>query len=90
MDGHINYCPEKYSNVQCVVKADAVHPIVGAASIYAKVARDTVMAQLSTKYPEYGFDKHVGYGTKAHAQALQSHGICDIHRRSYKPIRVLL
>jgi ribonuclease HII len=87
MDGHINYCADEFTNVTCVIKADALHPIVGAASIYAKVARDNYMTKIALQFPEYGFEKHVGYGTAAHLQALRTLGVCDLHRRSYKPIQ---
>jgi ribonuclease HII len=63
---------------------------VSAASIVAKVARDTYMSQLGEQYAGYGFDKHVGYGTAAHIAALQTLGVSDIHRRSYKPITAYL
>ncbi len=88
MDGNHNYCPEQYTQVACVVKADATHPIVSAASIYAKVLRDRYMAQAAESYPGYGFEKHVGYGTKVHSLALQTLGICELHRQSYKPVQV--
>ncbi len=90
MDGNINYCSKDFVNVTCVVGADASHPIVSAASIYAKVLRDRHMAEQAKIYPEYGFEKHVGYGTKTHSDALRQHGICDLHRKSYKPVRLFL
>ncbi len=89
MDGSINYCPDIYQNVHCVVKADNLHPIVSAASIYAKVLRDNKMTELAKLYPGYGFEKHVGYGTKAHLDALRQIGVCELHRLSYKPIQKL-
>lgn len=90
MDGTINYCHQKFINVKTAVKADQKHPEVSAASIVAKVLRDTFMEEISQKYPGYDFEKHVGYGTKLHAAALNKIGISDIHRRSYAPIRRLL
>lgn len=90
MDGNINYCPPEFTSSKAVIIADALHPIVSAASIYAKVLRDTYMAEQAKLYPEYNFDKHVGYGTAAHAAALLSHGICSLHRKSYKPVKAYL
>jgi ribonuclease HII len=90
MDGSINYCPDEYTRVECVVKADCLHPIVSAASIYAKVVRDNKMNELSTKYQGYGFENHVGYGTKSHLEGLKSLGVSPIHRLSYKPVRVFV
>ncbi len=86
MDGNINYCPDEYEKVECVIKADDLHPIVSAASIYAKVTRDDKMSELAKHHPNYGFEKHVGYGTKAHIDALRKFGTCSLHRYSYKPV----
>jgi ribonuclease HII len=90
MDGNINYCPDEFVNVQCIIKADAHHPIVGAASIYAKVLRDEHMQRLSQLYPKYEFDRHVGYGTRTHALMLKVYGPCQIHRKSFKPVKELI
>ncbi len=68
-------------------KADLLIKEVSAASIIAKVARDNYMKELANKYPEYGFDKHVGYGTAAHKAALEKYGPCPEHRNSFKPIQ---
>ncbi len=89
IDGNINYFSGD-TRAKAVVKADDSVPAVSAASIVAKVARDTYMASLGEKYAGYGFDKHVGYGTAAHIAALKLLGVSDIHRRSYKPIKALL
>jgi ribonuclease HII len=89
MDGNINYCPKKYQNAQCIIDADATHPIVSAASIYAKVLRDNFMANIADQYPQYRFEKHVGYGTKLHREMLTLHGACDLHRISWKPFQEL-
>ncbi len=56
----------------------------------AKVARDSYMAELAKTYPEYAFEKHVGYGTSLHLQMLKLYGVSDIHRRSFRPIKALL
>lgn len=87
MDGTINYCAPEYSKVQCIARADDSNSLVSAASIYAKVLRDQKMVQLAVKHPDYGFDKHVGYGTRAHIDALHQFGLTPLHRRSYKPVR---
>jgi ribonuclease HII len=90
-DGKVNYIDSKYKNSKCVVNADMSVPEVSAASIYAKVTRDKFMTELSIDYPAYGFEKHVGYGTKTHKMALDIHGIIEgIHRTSYKPVRKLI
>lgn len=76
--------------VRTVVGGDGVVDSVSAASILAKVARDDYMKKISAKFPAYGFDKHVGYGTKLHRGNLAKHGVCTIHRRSYKPVMDLI
>lgn len=68
---------------QTVVKGDSLSPSIAAASILAKVTRDRYCIELDKKYPEYGFAKHKGYGTKAHYDAIRLHGICDEHRISF-------
>jgi len=66
-----------------VVKGDSRSANIAAASVLAKVTRDLYMEELAEKYPEYGFEIHKGYGTKAHYAALTAHGMCDAHRRSF-------
>lgn len=90
MDGLINYCPQEFNNVQTIAKADRTHPIVSAASIYAKVKRDLHMTRLAQLYPNYHFDKHVGYGTKLHLDMLKTHGVSAVHRITYRPVKALL
>jgi ribonuclease HII len=70
-----------------ITKGDLLHYSISAGSVLAKVTRDRIMHEYHTKYPVYGFDTHVGYGTKKHMQAIEKYGICDIHRRSFKPIK---
>lgn len=67
----------------CLVKGDALSASIGAASILAKVARDRYMKEIAIKYPEYGFEKHKGYGTKQHREALLKYGPCPVHRMSF-------
>lgn len=71
-------------------KADKLVPAVSMAAVLAKLARDERMVELGQAHPGYGFEKHVGYGTKAHQEALARLGVCPIHRRSYAPIAALL
>lgn len=86
VDGNINYLSD-IPGSSCIIKADLTMPEVSAASIIAKVARDTYMAGLAAEHQQYGFESHVGYGTKQHMQALASLGaIHDVHRMSYRPV----
>lgn len=71
-----------------IKKGDMLHYSISAASIIAKVTRDNIMCEYARKYPEYGFEHHVGYGTKAHIEALDKYGVCDIHRKSFKPVSI--
>jgi len=66
-----------------VVKGDAKSISIAAASILAKVSRDRYIKEMAKEYPEYGFEKHKGYGTKAHTDAILEHGICPIHRKTF-------
>ena len=72
---------------QAVVKGDARHPAIAAASILAKVARDAQMGELDLRYPEYGFARHKGYPTKEHLAALEAHGPLAEHRKSFAPVQ---
>ncbi|HUW24778.1 MAG TPA: ribonuclease HII [Patescibacteria group bacterium] len=65
------------------------HYSIAAGSVLAKVTRDRIMKKLASQYPQYGFEKHVGYGTKEHLEALKKFGPCPIHRQNYKPIKNL-
>ncbi len=69
--------------VKTVVKGDSLSANIAAASILAEVTRDNIMIQMSEQYPEYGFEIHKGYGTKAHYAALTEHGASPVHRRSF-------
>lgn len=85
-----NRLPELDIPAEAVVKGDDLIPAISAASILAKVERDKVMKELHNMYPQYGFNKHKGYLTKAHLEALKEYGPCPIHRKTYGPIRDLL
>ncbi|MCF6217888.1 MAG: ribonuclease HII [Gammaproteobacteria bacterium] len=82
-----NKLPLLNCTAEAIVKGDEKVPAISAASIIAKVARDREMAAMELKYPGYGFDKHSGYPTKAHMQALKELGVTPIHRRSFAPVR---
>ena len=69
--------------VKTVVKGDSLSANIAAASILAKVTRDNLMQEMAETYPQYGFEIHKGYGTKAHYAALREHGACPIHRMSF-------
>lgn len=77
-------------NMLKIKGGDIKHYSISAASILAKVTRDRYMKEISKKYPEYGFEKHVGYGTKLHMDAIKKYGICPIHRRSFSPIKEMV
>ncbi|RHM62558.1 ribonuclease HII [Coprobacillus sp. AF33-1AC] len=73
-----------------IIKGDALSMSIGAASILAKVTRDRLMIAHSKTYPQYGFEKHKGYVTKYHKEALAQYGPCPIHRKSFKPVQAVL
>jgi len=85
-----NRLPKWPYEARAIVKGDLTEPSIGAASILAKVQRDAEMLALHEHYPEYGFDRHKGYPTKAHLAALETAGISPVHRRSFGPVRRLL
>ncbi len=72
---------------RAIVKGDRLVPVISAASILAKTARDDEMARLDERFPGYGFAKHKGYPTPEHLAALRALGPCEIHRRSFGPVR---
>ena len=78
----------KIDNAKCVVKADAQFPAVMAASIVAKVYRDSIMVTLSNKYRNFNFDENMGYGTSLHLQSISNFKISDYHRTSFKPVAI--
>lgn len=77
-------------NILMEPKADQNYYAVSCASIIAKVTRDKIMSDYSEEYPGYGFESHVGYGTKLHSLAIEKFGVTNIHRKSYSPIKRLL
>lgn len=72
---------------EAVVKGDARHPAIAAASILAKVTRDREMVALDSEFPEYGFAKHKGYPTKQHMAAIEQYGVIKHHRKSFAPVQ---
>ncbi len=82
-----NVCPRLTIACEAVVRGDATEPVISAASILAKVARDAEMQRLHAVYPGYGFDGHKGYPTPAHLAVLGRIGPCPEHRRSFAPVR---
>ena len=79
--------PDLMDRGQALIKGDARSVSIAAASIIAKVIRDRMMKQAAGQFPQYGFEKHKGYGSKAHRDAIAEHGPCPIHRRSFAPIK---
>lgn len=75
---------------ESIIKGDQTSASIAAASIVAKVSRDSYMVKLASEFPEYGFDKHKGYPTKAHKEALVKHGITPYHRKSYAPVQQVI
>lgn len=84
------HCPEIAYPARAVVRGDASVDAISAASILAKTARDAEMLRLHLLYPQYGLDRHKGYPTRGHLEALRRFGASDIHRRSFAPVRALL
>lgn len=85
-----NRAPALACPCETVVGGDATRPAISAASILAKVSRDSYMAALERRYPGYGFARHKGYGTRAHIEALFRLGPCPEHRRSFAPVRAAM
>jgi ribonuclease HII len=85
-----NRVPQLAVTARAIVRGDATVAEISAASILAKTARDAEMVALHRLYPQYRFDQHKGYPTQAHLAALQLHGVCPVHRRSFAPVRMLL
>lgn len=82
-----NKSPDVACAVRTIVQGDSLEPAISAASILAKVTRDHRMLEWHAKYPEYGFDRHKGYPTAEHRRLLEEIGPCEIHRKSFAPVR---
>lgn len=79
--------PPISGRVRAIVGGDRLHPAISAASILAKTARDAEMLRLHARFPDYRFDRHKGYPTREHVRLLEQFGACEIHRRSFAPVR---
>lgn len=88
VDGNKEIPNLSYSQ-KAIVGGDGISKTISAASIVAKVTRDKIMLEANDKYPQYGFGKHKGYGTKMHMEALQKFGPCEIHRQTFEPMPTL-
>lgn len=84
------HCPALAVPARAIVDGDAKIKVIAAASILAKTERDSEMHRLHERFPQYGFDEHKGYPTPEHLEALRRHGVCEIYRRSFAPVRELL
>ncbi|MDQ5957720.1 MAG: ribonuclease [Patescibacteria group bacterium] len=82
LDGLLS-APSIFTKQETIIRGDETEVVIALASVVAKVSRDYLMAKLALKYPNYGLEKHKGYGTKLHLEALKRHGLSIIHRRSY-------
>ncbi len=84
------YCPTISLPARAIVRGDSTVAEISAASILAKIARDAAMLELHALYSDYGFDRHKGYPTAAHLEALRAHGVSAAHRRSFAPVKLIL
>ena len=85
-----NRCPKLACRTRAIVQGDRLHPVISAASILAKTARDAEMRLMHERFPRYCFDRHKGYPTPEHLALLERHGPCEIHRRSFAPVGRIL
>lgn len=85
-----NRCPKLACRSRAIVQGDRLHPVISAASILAKTARDAEMRLMHERFPQYCFDRHKGYPTPEHLALLEKHGPSEIHRRSFAPVRRIL
>lgn len=84
------HCPRLAVPARAIVRGDARIKVIAAASILAKTERDAEMRRLHQRFPQYGFDRHKGYPTTAHLEALRRFGPCEVYRRSFGPVRQML
>ncbi len=82
LDGGL-HAKAEYLNQETIIRGDELHPVISMASIMAKVSRDRIMIKYAKDYPEYGFERHMGYGTKAHYEAIKTYGQTLIHRKTF-------
>lgn len=82
LDGSLK-APAQFKHQQTIIKGDDIEPIISIASIAAKVTRDRYIIKIAKKYPEYGFEVHKGYGTKAHRDKIKQYGPSKLHRKSF-------
>ncbi len=83
LDGSL-YAPKEFKYQETIIKGDEKESLIAMASIVAKVSRDWYMVnQVAKDFPQYGFENHKGYGTKAHYAAIKEHGLCELHRRTF-------
>jgi len=75
--------PARYKDQEAIIRGDEREPLIAAASVVAKVLRDGRMNNYAKRFPQYGFERHVGYGTDSHYRAIKRHGLCPLHRRSF-------
>jgi ribonuclease HII len=85
-----NRCPVMSVRSEAIIGGDDIVDSISAASILAKTARDAALLVLHERYPNYAFDQHKGYPTALHLERLRLHGVCEVHRKSYAPVRALL
>jgi ribonuclease HII len=84
------HCPQIGLRVRAIIRGDATVAAISAASILAKTGRDAEMLRLHGRFPQYGFDRHKGYPTPEHLGTLERHGACEIHRRTFAPVKKVL
>jgi ribonuclease HII len=82
LDGGL-HASEAYQNQKTIVRGDETEKVISAASILAKVSRDTKMRTIAAMYPKYGFELHKGYGTPFHIRRIKQHGLCPMHRKTF-------